>query len=292
MKEFTGSMVALITPMHANGDVAYDALAELIEWHISAGTSVIIAVGTTGESATLTPKEHIDVIEFTCKQVRGRIPVIAGTGSNATAEAIDFTAAAKDKQADACLLVVPYYNKPTQQGLLAHFKAVADAVAIPQLIYNVPSRTIIDILPETVADLSYHPNIVGIKEASGDNTRVQKLKDLTRDFILLSGEDPTIDGFMNAGGDGIISVTANVIPDKMAKLIEHGLRGRTDACVRAQDELRTLHSMMFIEPSPTAVKYALWRMGKCDRGIRLPLLWLSEQHRAQVDQTLADLQLL
>ncbi len=223
---FSGSMVALVTPMQADGALDVDSLRKLVEFHISQGTDAIVAVGTTGESATLSVEEHCDVIRRVVEQVNGRIPVIAGTGANSTSEAIELTQSAKDLGVDAVLLVAPYYNKPTQQGMYLHFKAIAEAVNIPQILYNVPGRTASDLLPETVGRLSELSNIIGIKEATGDVSRVQQIKQLSREgFELYTGEDANTVDFILAGGQGVISVTANFAPKLMHEMCKAGLAG-------------------------------------------------------------------
>lgn len=285
---FEGSIVALITPMSAHGEVDYPALAELIEFQIEGGTSAIVSVGTTGESATLNSQEHLAVIEATYKMVNGRIPVIAGTGSNSTSEAIELTREAKNLGVDACLLVVPYYNKPTQKGMYQHFSAIAQAVDIPQIVYNVPGRTVADMLPETVIALSALNNIVGVKEASGDNSRVAPLLDGTaQGFSVLSGEDPTIYDFMCEGGQGIISVTANVAPQLMQQMCDAFTDQNLDKAKAIHQQLTPLHKALFVEPNPIPVKYALHKMNKINVGLRLPLLWLDEPYHQLVDQALS-----
>ena len=285
---FKGSIVALVTPMSDNGEIDYSALAELVDFHLEEGTSAIVSVGTTGESATLNHKENIAVIKETCKLVNGRIPVIAGTGSNSTSEAVELTQEAKNIGVDACLLVVPYYNKPTQKGMYQHFSYVAKSVDIPQILYNVPGRTVADMLPETAIELSKISNVVGIKEASGDNSRVAVLLDGTdKNFAVLSGEDSTIYDFMVAGGQGIISVTANVAPKLMQQMCNAFTENNLNKAKEIHQKLSPLHKALFVEPNPTPVKYALHKMNKIDSGIRSPLLWLDEEYQPLVDQALA-----
>ena len=287
---FTGSIVALVTPMHADGQVDFARLADLVEFHVEQGTSAIVSVGTTGESATLSTQEHLQVIDATKKQTRGRIPVIAGTGANSTAEAIDLTSKAKELGVDACLLVVPYYNKPTQKGIYEHFAAIARAVDIPQIVYNVPGRTVADMLPETAIALSKIHNIVGIKEASGNNSRVAVLLDgVDPDFCVLSGEDPTIYDFLREGGQGIISVTANIAPRLMQDMCHAFTRGNPEEARTIHDRLAPLHKVMFIESNPIPVKYALHVMQRIDTGIRLPLLWLDQAYRQEVEASVRQL---
>ncbi|WP_151705468.1 4-hydroxy-tetrahydrodipicolinate synthase [Nitrincola alkalilacustris] len=274
-----GSIVALVTPMKANGDVDWDALKRITELHIEKGTASIVAVGTTGESATLNCDEHIEVVKFIVDQVAGRIPVIAGTGANSTSEAIELTQAAKEAGADAVLLVTPYYNKPTQEGLYQHYKAIAEAVDIPQILYNVPGRTACDMLPETVLRLVGIDNIVGIKEATGNLERARFLIDSVPDgFAVYSGDDATAIELILMGGDGNISVTANVAPGEMAKLCQLGLEGDIEAARALQEQLMPLHTNLFIEANPIPVKWAMHEMGMIDSGIRLPLTPLSEQY--------------
>ncbi|WP_027594648.1 4-hydroxy-tetrahydrodipicolinate synthase [Pseudomonas sp. LAIL14HWK12:I7] len=272
-----GSMVALVTPMDAQGRLDWDSLGKLVDFHLENGTHAIVAVGTTGESATLTVEEHIEVIEFVVKRVNGRIPVIAGTGANSTSEAVHLTQNAKNAGADACLLVVPYYNKPTQEGLYQHFKHIAEAVDIPQILYNVPGRTSCDMQAETVIRLSTVPNIIGIKEATGDLTRAKAILDgVSKDFIVMSGDDPTAVELILLGGKGNISVTANVAPREMADLCEAALEGNAEKARAINEKLMPLHKDLFCEANPIPVKWALVEMGLMHKGIRLPLTWLSE----------------
>ena len=272
-----GSMVALVTPMDAQGRLDWDALSKLVDFHLQEGTNAIVAVGTTGESATLDVNELIEVIRHVVKQVAGRIPVIAGTGANSTREAIELTTNAKAAGADACLLVTPYYNKPTQEGLYQHFKAIAEAVDIPQILYNVPGRTACDMLPATVIRLSTVPNIIGIKEATGDLTRVPAiLAGVSSDFLVYSGDDATAVELILLGGKGNISVTANVAPRDMSDLCAAAMRGDADTARALHEKLMPLNKTLFIESNPIPVKWALHEMGLMSDGIRLPLTWLSE----------------
>ena len=278
---FRGSMVAIVTPMKAgvrpDTELDSESLERLIEFHIEQGTDVIVSVGTTGESATLTEKEHCAVIKQMVDMVNGRLPVIAGTGANSTIEAIQLTQCAKKAGADACLLVTPYYNKPTQEGLYQHYKAVAETVAIPQILYNVPGRTACDMLPETVIRLSSIDNIIGIKEATADLSRVRKIKEGTGDdFLLLSGEDITTREFILQGGHGVISVTANVAPKLMHEMCELALKGDAEGASAIDAKLVGLHKQLFIESNPIPVKWALHKLGLIEAGIRLPLTWMSE----------------
>jgi 4-hydroxy-tetrahydrodipicolinate synthase len=290
---FKGSMVAIVTPMKSGvtHDTALDidALERLVEFHIENGTDAIVAVGTTGESATLSEEEHCMVIRRVVEFAAGRVPVIAGTGANSTTEAIRLTECAKRAGADACLLVTPYYNKPTQEGLYLHHKAVAEAVAIPQILYNVPGRTACDLLPETAGRLSAVGNIIGIKEATGALERVPRLRELCgNNFALLSGDDATAMDFMLAGGDGVISVTANVAPRAMHDLSARALaRDRTGA-ETINRPLEKLHKNLFVESNPIPVKWALYKMGLIEDGIRLPLTWLASDAQSKVLEALRE----
>ena len=273
----TGSLVALVTPMHINGEIDWSALKSLVEWHIAEGTHGIVAVGTTGESATLTVDEHCAVIKAVIATVNGRIPVIAGTGANSTREAIELTQSAKDAGADACLLVTPYYNKPTQEGLYQHYKAVAEAVAIPQILYNVPGRTGVDMHNATVARLAGIPNIVGIKDATGNLVRGQELINLVGDkMAVYSGDDGTAYELILLGAKGNISVTANVAPKAMSAVCEAALAGNAELAKTLNAPLTALHHDLFVESNPIPVKWALVHMGRMEAGIRLPLTPLAE----------------
>ncbi len=288
---FQGSMVAIVTPMRAGvapeTPLDPDALRRLLDWHIAEGTDAIVAVGTTGESATLGMEEHVEVIRQVIKHVRGRIPVIAGTGANSTTEAIELTQAAKEAGADACLLVTPYYNKPTQEGLYQHHKLIAERVNIPQILYNVPGRTACDMQPETVARLAQVPNIIGIKEATGDLARVDKIRALCGDkFLLFSGDDATAMEFMLRGGHGVISVTANVAPKAMHELCAQARRGDRGQASRTDARLAGLHKELFCESNPIPAKWALSQMGLIEAGIRLPLTWLSAACHERVRRAL------
>ena len=278
-----GSIVALVTPMAANGDVEWAALEGLIEWHVESGTHGLVPMGTTGESATLNTEEHLQVIKRTIDIVAGRIPVIAGTGSNSTSEAIHQTQEAQAAGADACLLVTPYYNKPTQEGLFAHYSAIADAIDVPLVLYNVPPRTACDMQAETVARLSLNKKIVGIKEACGDAGRVAKIRSAVDDeFFVLSGEDAQTLEMLDLGAVGTISVTANVCPVEMAQFLNCFLSGDRAGAADIDTRLQPIHEILFAEPSPTASKWALHTMGKIGPGIRLPLLPLSSQHHQEL----------
>lgn len=283
----TGSLVALITPMKLDGAVDSKKLDDLIEFHIQQGTHGIVAVGTTGESSTLTPEEHSNVIRQVIKTVNGRVPVIAGTGANSTHEAIDLTMAAKEAGADACLLVTPYYNKPTQEGLYQHFKAIAEAVDIPQILYNVPGRTACDMQNETVLRLSSIPNIVGIKDATGNLERGKALIDaVPSDFAVYSGDDPTAVALMLLGGKGNISVTANVAPKAVSQAAEFALAGDAEAAHSVDQTIAPLHMNLFLESNPIPVKWACAQLGLCENSIRLPLTILSDAHHEAVKQAM------
>ncbi len=286
---FQGSMVALVTPMREEGALDWDTLRDLVEWHIEQGTRSIVAVGTTGESATLDFEEHCQVIRRVVEWANGRVPVIAGTGANATQEAIELTRCAKEAGADACLLVTPYYNKPTQEGLYLHHKAVAEAVAIPQFLYNVPGRTACDMLPQTVIRLAAIPNIIGIKEATGDLSRVAAIRaGCGDDFLIISGDDATAREFMLAGGQGVISVTSNVAPAQMQRMCEAALAGEAEKAAEIDRKLAGLHRDLFLEANPIPVKWALAEMGRIGKGIRLPLTWFSEQYRTPLRNSMRD----
>lgn len=286
-----GSLVAVVTPMRAGvaPDTAldWDALARLVEFHIENGTDGIVAVGTTGESATLNEAEHIEVVRRVVCLVHGRVPVIAGTGANSTTEAVSLTRGAKEAGADACLLVTPYYNKPTQEGLVRHFTHVAGAVAIPQILYNVPGRTACDMLPETIARLARVPNIIGVKEASGDLARVAVMRRACGpEFLLVSGDDATAREFMLAGGDGVISVTANVVPRAMHELCARARAGDAAGAAAVDAGISSLHKLLFLESNPIPSKWALHRMGLIEAGIRLPLTWLSDRFQPELEAAL------
>ncbi len=284
---FTGSMVAVVTPMQAgvrpDTKLDHQALEKLLEFHIEQGTDAIVSVGTTGESATLTEKEHCAVIKEMVEIVNGRIPVIAGTGANSTIEAIALTKCAKKVGADACLLVTPYYNKPTQEGLYQHYKAVAEAVDIPQILYNVPGRTACDMLPETIVRLAPIENIIGVKEATADLSRVKQIKDhVSDDFLLLSGDDETTKEFILQGGHGTISVTANVAPKAMHEMCALALKGDVRGATKIDETLIGLHKKLFIESNPIPVKWAVHKLGFIQAGIRLPMTWMTESHEAEL----------
>ncbi|MFO7593100.1 MAG: 4-hydroxy-tetrahydrodipicolinate synthase [Pseudomonadota bacterium] len=284
---FHGSMVALATPMREDGSVDEKSLAELVEFHIESGTDALVVVGTTGESATLDHDEHCVLIRKCVDMAGGRLPVIAGTGANATREAIDLTRCAMEAGADACLLVTPYYNKPTQEGLYRHFKAVAEAVPVPQILYNVPGRTACDMLNDTVERLAGISNIVGIKDATGDMARGKELIERCGDRIdVYSGDDATTLDLMRLGGKGCVSVTANVAPREMHLMCEAALNGDFAAAEAINEKLMPLHKNLFVEANPIPVKWALYEMGLIPPGIRLPMTMLSEQYHDTVRQAL------
>ena len=290
---YKGSNVALITPMFDDGAIDYDALNNLIDFHIDAGTSSIVSVGTTGESATVGVKEHLKIIKHTIQYAARRIPIIAGTGANSTSEAIELTQEAKNLGADACLLVTPYYNKPTQEGLFHHFKLIADSVDIDQILYNVPGRTAVNMSVETTARLSEISNIIGIKDATGDLTIIRELvKSCPEDFLLLTGDDATALDFLLLGGHGGISVTANVTPKELQKVYMTAIAGNAEVARQANKELTNLHQNLFLESNPIPVKWALHKMGLCSKGIRLPLLELSSEFRPVIENDLKELNLL
>lgn len=280
-------MVALATPMFEDGSLDFEALDRLIEFHIENKTDAIIAVGTTGESATLDEEEHCTTIKRAVKTAAGRIPIIAGTGSNSTKEAINLTRCAMDAGADACLLVTPYYNKPTQEGLYLHYRAVAEAVGIPQILYNVPGRTAVDMQPETVARLAELPNIIGIKEATGSLERARTILEMCGGKIdVYSGDDATAMDLILAGAKGDISVTANVAPRAMHDMCEAALHGDKERAQQINTPLMALHKNLFLEANPIPVKWALYEMGLIKSGIRLPMTVLSEKHHDAVCQAL------
>ena len=284
---FKGSMVAIATPMNDDGSLDHESLEGLIEFHIENKTDAIISVGTTGESATLNFKEHSEVIKSTLSIVNKRIPVIAGSGANSTSEAIELTERSKELGADGCLLVTPYYNKPTQNGLYEHYKTIADEVSIPQILYNVPGRTSVDMLPDTVYRLSSHPNIVAIKEASGNLERSKDLIEKCADNIsIFTGDDKTSVRDLLLGFKGNISVTANVAPLDMHNMCKFAMEGNADEANIINSKLDTLHDNLFIESNPIPVKWALHRMGLIKKGIRLPLTWLDSKYENILEESL------
>ncbi len=283
----TGSLVALVTPMHPDGEVHWEHLDALVDFHLENGTHGIVAVGTTGESSTLDPDEHLDVVGHIIKRVNGRIPVIAGTGGNSTREAIELTREAHKRGADACLLVVPYYNKPTQEGLYRHFKTIAEAVPVDQILYNVPGRTACDMLNETVERLADIPNIIAIKDATGNIPRgTELIRAVEGRLLVYSGDDATAADLILAGGKGNISVTANVAPKGMAALCEAAIAGNRAEVERINEKLMPLHRKLFLEANPIPVKWALQRMGLIGEGIRLPLTPLHEKFHGEVEDAL------
>jgi 4-hydroxy-tetrahydrodipicolinate synthase len=295
MQALQGSLVALVTPLLKNGDVDYESLSNLLDWHIDNETDGIVSVGTTGESATLNVKEHIDVIDYSVKYVQNRIPVIAGTGANSTDEAVELSLEAKLKGADYVLLVTPYYNKPNQKGLLAHYEKIANNVDIKQILYNVPSRTACDLQPETVSILSKHKNIVGLKEAVDDIERIKELVKISNnssDFAILSGDDPT---FMNAlieGAHGVISVAANVIPKSISQICKL-IREDNIAEAKELNEVNdNIYRLLFVESNPIPVKWMLTKMGMIENSIRLPLIELDETYHDEILSELNKLKLI
>ncbi|MYM35737.1 4-hydroxy-tetrahydrodipicolinate synthase [Duganella sp. FT94W] len=282
-----GSIVAIVTPMHADGSLDFEGLNQLIDWHIAEGTDSIVIAGTTGESATVSVEEHCALIKAAVTKVAGRIPVIAGAGGNSTAEAIKLTSFAKEAGADATLQVVPYYNRPTQEGMYQHFKAIATAVDLPVILYNVPGRTVADMSNETILRLAQIPNIVGVKDATGNIGRGYDLLRLApRSFAVYSGDDATAMALMLAGGAGNISVTANVAPRIMADMCKAAMAGDIATAIALNNKVFPLHQKLFIEPNPVPVKWALAAMGKMPSGIRLPLVPLAEDCHAAVRSAL------
>jgi len=278
-----GSIVALVTPMRADGSIDWEAHERLVQWHVESGTAGVVPMGTTGESATLNTREHLEVISRTIEVANGGISVVAGTGSNSTEETLHQTKEAESLGADACLLVTPYYNRPTQEGLYAHFKKVAETTSVPLVLYNVPGRTGCDLLPETIGRLSSIEGIVGIKEASGKIERVSEIRSVSAsDFFILSGEDALTLEMMNNGAVGTISVTANVLPKAMAEFCDSFLSGNIKRASAIDEVLQSVHEILFIESNPTPAKWALHQMGIIHEGIRMPLLPLSSRHRSEL----------
>ena len=286
MQALEGSLVALVTPLSEDGEVDYDALKHLIDWHINQGTDGIVSVGTTGESATLNIKEHVDVIEFTVKHANNKLPVIAGTGANSTDEAIELSEEARLKGADYALLVTPYYNKPNQKGLIAHYEKIADSSQIKQILYNVPIRTACDLLPESVEILSEHSNIVGIKEAIDDEHRIEELINISNscssNFSIFSGDDPTFMNSLNIGAHGVISVAANVIPKSISKICQHIRENEKHAADALNLKNANLYRLLFVESNPIPVKWMLYKMGLIKEYIRLPLIELDETFHDEI----------
>ncbi|MBF4433613.1 MULTISPECIES: 4-hydroxy-tetrahydrodipicolinate synthase [Vibrio] len=287
---FSGSIVALITPFNHDGEVDFVSLKKLVDFHVTAGTDAIVAVGTTGESATLTVEEHVKVVAKTVEFAEGRIPVIAGTGANATHEAVTFSRLLNNTGIAGCLSVTPYYNKPTQEGLFQHYKAISQETDIPQILYNVPGRTAVDLRPETVARLAEIKTIVALKDATGDLSRVALHRELCgKDFILLSGDDATGLEFVKLGGQGVISVTNNIAAKDMAQMMHLALEGRFDEAELINQRLMPLHKGLFVESSPIPVKWAAHKMGLITNGdLRLPLTELSEPARPTVAQAMTE----
>ena len=289
-----GSLVALVTPMTADNEVDWEAYERLIEWHIASGTDGIVTMGTTGESPTLSIEEHNEVVSFTVNKVAGRVPVIAGTGGNSTAEAIELTEHAKNAGADISLQVVPYYNKPTQEGLYQHFKTIAEALNMPMWLYNVPGRTVADLKNDTVLRLAEIPNIVGLKDATGDIARaIDLLRRLPgvvgdKEFAVYSGNDDSALALMLVGGSGVISVTANIMPHEMHEMAQAAVAGNVAVARAINDRLMPLHQKLFCEPNPVAPKWALYRMGRIGSGIRLPLTMLSQPNQSVVEKAMRE----
>ena len=287
MTPITGSIVALVTPMHEDGSVDYPALRRLIDWHIDEGTDCVGVVGTTGESPTVNVQEHCEIIRVSVQQARGRVPIMAGCGANSTAEAIELTRFAKEVGADCQLQVVPYYNKPTQEGQYRHFRAIAEAVDLPMMLYNVPGRTVADMLHETVLRLAQVPGIVGIKEATGNIERAQWLiRDLPAEFAVYSGDDPTAVALMLCGGRGNVSVTANIAPRLMHELCVAAVAGNALAAMAIQRKLMPVHKQLFVQANPIPLKWAMHRMGLCGGTMRLPMTPLETQFETPVEQAL------
>jgi 4-hydroxy-tetrahydrodipicolinate synthase len=285
----TGSLVAIVTPMHDDGSLDFDAYRRLIDWHVAEGTRAIVAVGTTGESPTVDPEEHGELVRVAVEAARGRIPVIAGTGGNSTREAVELTAHAKRVGAAATLQVVPYYNKPTQEGLYRHFRRVAESVDLPVILYNVPSRTAVDLGVETTMRLAQVPGIVGLKDATGDLARAgDLLRRKPAGFALYSGNDDSALALMLLGGQGVISVTANVAPRMMSELCAAALAGDLARARALNNRLLPLHMRLFVEANPIPVKWALAKLGRIGGGIRLPLVSLSPSHHDTVAAALTE----
>lgn len=287
MTPITGSIVALVTPMHDDGSVDYPALRKLIDWHVEQGTDCVGVVGTTGESPTVTVEEHCEIIRVSVEQSRGRVPIMAGCGANSTSEAIELTRFAKAVGADCHLQVVPYYNKPTQQGQYAHFKAIAEAVDLPMVLYNVPGRSVADMAHETVLRLAQVPGIVGIKEATGNIERAQWLiRDVPEHFAVYSGDDPTAVALMLCGGQGNVSVTANVAPRLMHELCVAAVAGDAMRAMAIQRKLMPVHKQLFVQANPIPLKWAMQRMGICGGTMRLPMTPLEAPYEAAVGDAL------
>ena len=294
MKSLTGSIVALVTPMFEDGSMDYPTLRKLIDWHVAEGTDCVSVVGTTGESPTVNVQEHQEIIRVAVEQAKGRVPILAGCGANSTAEAIELARFAKQVGADCQLQVVPYYNKPTQEGQYQHFKAIAEAVGdLPMVLYNVPGRTVADMLPETVLRLAQVPGIFGVKEATGNIERAQWLiRETPKDFAVYSGDDPTAVALMLCGGQGNISVTGNVAPRLMHELCVAAIAGDRQKAMEIQFKLMPVHKQLFVEANPIPVKWAMARMGLCGPTMRLPMTPLAKANEAVVEQALQNAGLL
>ena len=297
MQALKGSLVALVTPMNPDGEIDYQSLDNLIDWHIQEGTNGIVSVGTTGESATIDFSEHIDVISHTVKYVDKRVPVIAGTGANSTSEAVDLTKEAKKVGADCALLVTPYYNKPNQKGLITHYTKIANSVEIPQMLYNVTSRTACDLIPESVEILSKHQNIIGIKEALNDQTRMKELIKLTKDdglnyFYIFSGDDGSFLDLLMLGGHGVISVAANVVPSNISNICRDFFGDGIKISIKENKRLSNLYDLLFIESNPIPVKWMLFKMGLIENSLRLPLVNLDKKYEENIMSEMVKLKLL
>ena len=295
IQELNGSFVALVTPMESDGAIDYASLDRLIDWHIDQGTNGIVSVGTTGESATVSLSEHIDLIQYTVKHVNKRVPVIAGTGANSTLEAIELTKEAERIGADFALIVTPYYNKPSQNGLIQHYTKIADCSNIPQILYNVPSRTSCDLIPQTVNVLSEHKNIIGIKEAVNDKKRINDLIKISldnQDFKILSGDDPSFYDFLKCGGHGVISVAANVIPESISKICSYTSNGDEAGAKILNDRYINLYEMLFFESNPIPVKWMLNKMGFIKNSLRLPLIELDKKYHESISTEMLKLGLI
>ena len=298
MQPLQGSFVALVTPMHSDGSLDFQTLESLVEWHIKSGTTGIVSVGTTGESATVSVSEHLEIIEQTINLAAGRVPVIAGTGANSTQEAVELTKTAAALGANYALIVTPYYNKPNQEGLFQHFIRIADSVDLPQILYNVPSRTACDLRPETVMRLSEHPNIVGIKEALDDPTRLNELMAITdskidtKYFSVLSGDDPSFNSFMANGGDGVISVAANIIPSQISQICSLNLAEQFSDANELNSIYTEIYELLFVESNPIPVKWMLQKMEKIGSGIRLPLVPFNKDFHEKTINEMVKLKLL
>lgn len=292
MQALQGSLVALVTPLNKSGEVDYASLENLLNWHIEEGTDGIVSVGTTGESATLDVKEHIEVIDFTVKFINKRMPVIAGTGANSTHEAVELSQEAKLRGADYVLLVTPYYNKPNQKGLIKHYEKIANSVDIKQVLYNVPSRTACDMSPETVETLSKHENIVGVKEAVDNVERIRQLVNISKkckNFSILSGDDPTFMSSLIQGAHGVISVAANVIPNPISQICKYVKADKYDEAEKLNKLYDDLYGLLFVESNPIPLKWMMYKMGLIENSIRLPLTELDETFH---DTTLSELKKL